>query len=998
MKIKDLHIYGYGKLENQRFQELGQLQIFFGENESGKSTIMSFIHSLLFGFPTKIQNDRRYEPKLHAKYGGRLTLVTKKDGEIIIERVKGKAVGDVTVTFQDGRTGSEDELNEILHGMDKNYYQSIFSFDLQGLQGLHTLSEGTMSKYLLSAGLIGNDKLLEAETKLQKELDLRFKPSGQKPLLNVKIKELKELQKQVKDAEVEQQSYTTLCQDEINLKSQLAYVVGQIQEIEKCLVEYRSFLRIKPLLEERREIETRLNDLEDTTFPVDGLKRLEQLQAVEIPTNAQLVALNEKVEQLGQHLSKTQSGSFIREHKEKIEYAMEQGALLDKLETELTKAEHQTRVEGKKIEKLKQELFWDASDDEIRKLDTSTFMKEKIKGAEREKLRLHMDENLLDERYRQQKASLETTEARIKELKAQIMTMDKRKELEAIVNQQQDSTFVEVKRQLLDEQIAELEGQLHSQKKREDHHKRFQLLSGGLIALLFVIAIVSFFEGQNLGSVILMSAAIILAVSRFLYKSEDMLVRQSEQLEEVKRKRKALKTMDKPDHARGEASIGQLIKQDNDYLRQLEHEMFKYEEREEAFESTIKEYAAWEERQARLHETVNTIITAWGFPHSGVGTNLESILEELVKWKAAIERKQEQVEAHRLIHAEYETKSNVLYQFAFQVGKEPSTWREAINMLKEEVNQMTEQTAKLTQWKQELNHLRSEQERLMVEKDYLDEEMEQLFTLAKVDGEQAYREKAILAEERTVLQKQLELLNIQLRQADIQTGQIQAFSEQGISVYSVENLEQKRKDLVKEKTLLLENQADTRYKIKQLEAMGVYDELLHRFYEAKATFNEEAKEWAKLVLAKSLLNKTLDRYKRERLPKVIAEAERYLAFLTHGRYRKIILEQNGEGLSLERSDGLNFKAEEVSRGTAEQIYVSLRLALADHTFVEDPFPLIIDDSFVNFDANRTKRMLELLLQVSKRRQILFFTCHDHILKQFTENDVIHLSKEALTPS
>ena len=198
--------------------------------------------------------------------------------------------------------------------------------------------------------------------------------------------------------------------------------------------------------------------------------------------------------------------------------------------------------------------------------------------------------------------------------------------------------------------------------------------------------------------------------------------------------------------------------------------------------------------------------------------------------------------------------------------------------------------------------------------------------------------------------------------------------------------------------MVLEKQADTRYKIKQLEAMGIYDELLHRFYEAKAAFNEEAKEWAKLALAKSLLNKTVDRYKRERLPKVIAEAERHLAFLTHGRYRKIILEQNGDGLSLERSDGLNFKAEEVSRGTAEQIYVSLRLALADHTFVEDPFPLIIDDSFVNFDANRTKRMLELLLQVSKKRQILFFTCHNHILDQFTENDVIHLSKEALTPS
>ncbi|MBR8645657.1 hypothetical protein KEH51_21555 [[Brevibacterium] frigoritolerans] len=90
---------------------------------------MSFIHSMLFGFPTKVQIEPRYEPKMHAKYdGGRLSLITKKEGEIVIERVKGKATGDVKLTFEDGRVGGEEELNEILHGVDKNYYQAIFFF------------------------------------------------------------------------------------------------------------------------------------------------------------------------------------------------------------------------------------------------------------------------------------------------------------------------------------------------------------------------------------------------------------------------------------------------------------------------------------------------------------------------------------------------------------------------------------------------------------------------------------------------------------------------------------------------------------------------------------------------------------------------------------------------------------------------------------------------------------------------------------------------------
>ncbi len=63
MKIVEINIYGYGKFENVLFTDLHSTQVFFGENEAGKSTIMSFIHSILFGFPTKLHSELRYEPK-----------------------------------------------------------------------------------------------------------------------------------------------------------------------------------------------------------------------------------------------------------------------------------------------------------------------------------------------------------------------------------------------------------------------------------------------------------------------------------------------------------------------------------------------------------------------------------------------------------------------------------------------------------------------------------------------------------------------------------------------------------------------------------------------------------------------------------------------------------------------------------------------------------------------------------------------------------------------
>ena len=114
MKICDLHIYGYGKLSNLRISNLQEFQVFYGKNEAGKSTIMSFIHSMLFGFPTKQQAELRYEPKDGAKYGGQLTVIFPAHGKAIIERVKGKSAGDVSVRLEDGTIGEEELLKELL--------------------------------------------------------------------------------------------------------------------------------------------------------------------------------------------------------------------------------------------------------------------------------------------------------------------------------------------------------------------------------------------------------------------------------------------------------------------------------------------------------------------------------------------------------------------------------------------------------------------------------------------------------------------------------------------------------------------------------------------------------------------------------------------------------------------------------------------------------------------------------------------------------------------
>ncbi|MDO9537084.1 MAG: hypothetical protein Q7J68_02060 [Thermoplasmata archaeon] len=73
---------------------------------------------------------------------------------------------------------------------------------------------------------------------------------------------------------------------------------------------------------------------------------------------------------------------------------------------------------------------------------------------------------------------------------------------------------------------------------------------------------------------------------------------------------------------------------------------------------------------------------------------------------------------------------------------------------------------------------------------------------------------------------------------------------------------------------------------------------------------------------------------------------------------------------------------ELSRGTAEQLYLSLRFGyIQEINKCAVPLPIIIDDIFVNFDPERFSSACNIIREISKTNQILYFTCHPDTVKQ-----------------
>lgn len=93
--------------------------------------------------------------------------------------------------------------------------------------------------------------------------------------------------------------------------------------------------------------------------------------------------------------------------------------------------------------------------------------------------------------------------------------------------------------------------------------------------------------------------------------------------------------------------------------------------------------------------------------------------------------------------------------------------------------------------------------------------------------------------------------------------------------------------------------------------------------------------------------------------------------ITKGKYQALNID---EKLKIKTEIGDKYQhLERLSTGTIDQFYLSLRIAIADLIYKKGKVPILLDDSFVNYDDGRLRLTLEML-SANKDRQIIIFTC------------------------
>ena len=137
------------------------------------------------------------------------------------------------------------------------------------------------------------------------------------------------------------------------------------------------------------------------------------------------------------------------------------------------------------------------------------------------------------------------------------------------------------------------------------------------------------------------------------------------------------------------------------------------------------------------------------------------------------------------------------------------------------------------------------------------------------------------------------------------------------------------------------------------------------------------RQYAALALAIETLGRADAELQSRFSPQLAQKAADYMDYLTGGRYDELVLARDLSAKARSADDPTPRDKAYLSAGTADLLYLSVRLALCELTCpADDPCPLVLDDTLVNFDDARAKRAMALFHEIAQHRQVILFTCHE----------------------
>ena len=298
MKIDKVEIDGFGKLNNHKITFADGVNLIYGENESGKSTLCEFILSAFYGLPNeskKVSDDitprKKYRPWIGDAFGGRVYFTDDEGRKLVIERsFKGTKRGDKAI-LRDAKTWDEldnsDDIGEKLFGMSREAFLKTLYVKSFGADSLKS-DDGEIMSRLSNMETSGEEdlsysKIINAMEKEIFSLKTKTGRGGKISMLQDKETSLKQ------ELSLSKMTYGALARDEEtvqSLKAQAVKMEKEAEELEKkyeLAVSHEKYLQKQKIAETREVIEKRIASAKEKLAQKDEMiKNLDKKQEITV--------------------------------------------------------------------------------------------------------------------------------------------------------------------------------------------------------------------------------------------------------------------------------------------------------------------------------------------------------------------------------------------------------------------------------------------------------------------------------------------------------------------------------------------------------------------------------------------------------------------------------------------------------------------------------------------------------------------------------------------
>ncbi len=114
---------------------------------------------------------------------------------------------------------------------------------------------------------------------------------------------------------------------------------------------------------------------------------------------------------------------------------------------------------------------------------------------------------------------------------------------------------------------------------------------------------------------------------------------------------------------------------------------------------------------------------------------------------------------------------------------------------------------------------------------------------------------------------------------------------------------------------------------------------------------------------------------------------RIIKQITQGKYDEVKVNSKMEIMVVDSQSNRLAPVGSLSGGTIDQLYFAVRFAIMDLILPDKTIPVFLDDCFLQYDEQRLENILRFIMAISKRRQIIMFSCRNAEKAAMDKNNI-----------